>query len=105
MLVMVNVCVQTVPCGTSPKLWVTTGGAAWSRFSPMSGRKNLLAHGAGGPGGLTAGCPPAGAASPIATATSSEGAILRFASVRCDPRPRPPGVPSYASAASGVGGF
>src|SRR5579883_468120 len=46
MFVMVNLCTQSVPCGTSPKLWVMTAGAACSRLVLMSGRKNLFAHGA-----------------------------------------------------------
>ena len=48
MFVTVNVCEQTVPCGTSPKLWTMTGGGVCSRLVAMSGRKNLLAHGDGG---------------------------------------------------------
>src|SRR5437868_2463861 len=68
MLVMVNVWAQRVPCGTSPKLWTIIGGGTCSRLVAMSGRKNLLAHGATGPGG--AGCwarPTAARHTPIAT--------------------------------------
>src|SRR5262245_33306118 len=73
MLVMVNFWTQRVPCGTSPKLWVMTGGGTCSRLVAMSGRKNLLAQGAAGAGG--AGC--AGPAGGFATAPT----------VRLSPRP------------------
>src|SRR5262245_34755916 len=55
MFVIVNWCEQTVPCGTSPKLWLMTGGGVCSRLLAMSGRKNLLAQGAGVCAGCAAG--------------------------------------------------
>src|SRR5436309_564285 len=55
MLVRVNVLAQSVPLGTVPKSWTTTGGGALSRREAMSARKNLLAHGGADDGWATAG--------------------------------------------------
>src|SRR6478736_5704676 len=84
MLVMVNFWAQRVPCGTSPKLWVMTAGAGCSRLVAMSGRKNLLAQGAGWAGaagcaGAAGGCATAPAVRPNTTPTANQVEYL----IRC----------------------
>src|SRR5689334_8047996 len=87
MLVMVNFWTQSVPCGTSPKLWVMTAGGACSRLVAMSGRKNLLAHGAGwaGDAGCAGDIGPAGgcATAPTVRLTTTPAANQDEYLMRC----------------------
>src|SRR6187401_2698492 len=55
MFVRVNVLAQSVPFGTVPKSWTTTGGAGCSRFCATLARKNLFAHGGADDGWARAG--------------------------------------------------